>query len=95
MDACYRKYYLNVKCVHLIVYVVEQVKWGGRSQEGAGNTIGEEVEQVNSFLSRAALTTKYMTKSGWYRNLCLLWNGTKMSNCFKCASIHFFQAEQI
>ncbi|KAK0154625.1 hypothetical protein N1851_003063 [Merluccius polli] len=38
------------------------VRWGGRNQEGAGNTIGEEVEQVNSFLSRAALTTKYMTK---------------------------------
>jgi len=44
---------------------LEQVRWGGRSQDGAGNTVGEEVEQVNSFLSRAALTTKYMTKSGW------------------------------
>lgn len=27
-------------------------------------TVGEEVEMVNSFLSRVALTTKYMTKSG-------------------------------
>lgn len=51
---------------------MEQVRWGGRSQDGAGNTVGEEVEQVNSFLSRAALTTKYMTKSGWYRNLYAL-----------------------
>lgn len=30
----------------------------------AGLTVGEEVEAVNSFMSRAALTTKYMTKSG-------------------------------
>ncbi|KAJ8381308.1 hypothetical protein SKAU_G00020860 [Synaphobranchus kaupii] len=41
-----------------------EVKWGGRNQVGAGTTIGEEVEQTNSFLSRVALTTKYMTKSG-------------------------------
>ncbi|RXN18986.1 hypothetical protein ROHU_007557 [Labeo rohita] len=40
-----------------------EVRWGGRNQGGAGNTVGEEVEQGNSFLSRAALTTKYMTKS--------------------------------
>ncbi|XP_028420754.1 uncharacterized protein LOC114546243 [Perca flavescens] len=39
-----------------------ELKWGGRTQEGAGNTIGEEVEQVNSFLSRAAMSTKYMSK---------------------------------
>ena len=43
------------------------MRWGGRNQDGAGNTVGEEVEQVNSFLSRAALTTKYMTKSGWLK----------------------------
>lgn len=47
--------------------IFEQVRWGGRNQVGAGNTVGEEVEQVNSFLSRAALTTKYMTKSGWLK----------------------------
>ncbi|KAJ8337429.1 hypothetical protein SKAU_G00386490 [Synaphobranchus kaupii] len=29
-----------------------EVKWGGRNQVGAGTTIGEEVEQTNSFLSR-------------------------------------------
>jgi hypothetical protein len=23
-----------------------QVRWGGRNQDGAGNTVGEEVEQV-------------------------------------------------
>ncbi|XP_026016988.1 uncharacterized protein LOC113018143 isoform X4 [Astatotilapia calliptera] len=34
------------------------IKWGGAFQDGAGSTVGEEVEQVNSFLSRAAITTK-------------------------------------
>ncbi|XP_050960579.1 uncharacterized protein LOC127161868 [Labeo rohita] len=40
-----------------------EIAWSGRNQEGAGTTAGEEVEMVNSFLSRCALTTKYMTKS--------------------------------
>lgn len=40
-----------------------EVQWGGKNQCGAGTTIGEEVEQVNSFLSRVALTTKYMSKA--------------------------------
>ncbi|KAK1900130.1 Tumor necrosis factor ligand superfamily member 10 [Dissostichus eleginoides] len=39
------------------------ILWNARNQEGAGTTLGEEVEQVNSFLSRCALTTKYMAKS--------------------------------
>ncbi|KAK9972431.1 hypothetical protein ABG768_025738 [Culter alburnus] len=40
-----------------------KIKWSGRNQEGAGTTAGEEVEQVNSYLSRCALTTKYMSKA--------------------------------
>ncbi|CAM4549461.1 unnamed protein product [Leuciscus chuanchicus] len=44
----------NTKC---------EILWNARNQEGAGTTLGEEVEQVNSFLSRCALTTKYMSKS--------------------------------
>ncbi|XP_026135588.1 uncharacterized protein LOC113113544 [Carassius auratus] len=40
-----------------------EIVWSGRNQEGAGATAGEEVEMVNSLLSRCALTTKYMTKS--------------------------------
>ncbi|KAI9541113.1 hypothetical protein NQZ68_034218, partial [Dissostichus eleginoides] len=40
-----------------------ELRWGGRNQKGAGNTIGEEVEQVNSFLSRAAICSKYMSKA--------------------------------
>ncbi len=38
-------------------------QWSGKNQTGAGTTIGEEVEQINSFLSRVALTTKYMSKA--------------------------------
>ncbi|XP_046894585.1 uncharacterized protein LOC124479742 isoform X2 [Hypomesus transpacificus] len=44
----------NTKC---------EILWTARNQQGAGTTLGEEVEQVNSFLSRCALTTKYMAKS--------------------------------
>ncbi|XP_034087504.1 uncharacterized protein LOC117556309 isoform X2 [Gymnodraco acuticeps] len=60
-----------------------EVRWGGRSQDGAGNTVGEEVEQVNSFLSRAALVTKYMTKSGRVNMLtqqAMGWNRRKRDN---------------
>ncbi|KTG38625.1 hypothetical protein cypCar_00040126 [Cyprinus carpio] len=71
-----------------------EVRWGGRSQDGAGNTVGEEVEQVNSFLSRAALVTKYMTKAGRVNMLtrqAMGWNRRKRDNlhqvlahrCFK------------
>ncbi|KAK5900195.1 hypothetical protein CesoFtcFv8_009592 [Champsocephalus esox] len=38
-----------------------EVEWSGRNQEGAGLTVGEEV--VNSYLSRVATTTKYMSKA--------------------------------
>ncbi|XP_035856414.1 uncharacterized protein LOC116036704 [Sander lucioperca] len=60
-----------------------EVRWGGRSQDGAGNTVGEEVEQVNSFLSRAALVTKYMTKAGRVNMLtqqAMGWNRRKRDN---------------
>ncbi|KAL4007256.1 hypothetical protein ACER0C_001108 [Sarotherodon galilaeus] len=32
-----------------------EIKWGGAFQDGAGSTVGKEVGQVNSFLSRAAI----------------------------------------
>ncbi|XP_072223938.1 uncharacterized protein [Leuresthes tenuis] len=54
-----------------------EIKWSGRNQEGAGTTAGEEVEQVNSYLSRCALTTKYMSKAaGWTCLHCTHWGGT-------------------
>ncbi|XP_056441143.1 uncharacterized protein LOC130378391 isoform X2 [Gadus chalcogrammus] len=40
-----------------------EVEWSGRNQKGAGLTVGEEVEMVNSYLSRVATTTKYMKKA--------------------------------
>ncbi|KAI4803692.1 hypothetical protein KUCAC02_025347 [Chaenocephalus aceratus] len=43
--------------------------WSGKNQEGAGRTAGEEVEQVNSYLSRCALTTTYMSKAGEWKAL--------------------------
>ncbi|KAK7910161.1 hypothetical protein WMY93_014845 [Mugilogobius chulae] len=39
-----------------------QMEW--RISGGAGLTLGEEVEQVNAFLSRIAVTTKHMSKAG-------------------------------
>ncbi len=42
-----------------LLHFKTQVKYGGAYQEGAGSTIGEEeVEQVNSFLSRIAITCR-------------------------------------
>ncbi|XP_034058616.1 uncharacterized protein LOC117537491 isoform X2 [Gymnodraco acuticeps] len=60
-----------------------KIVWSGRNLEGAGSTAGEEVEMVNSFLSRCAITTKYMTKSA--RNDMLTvhamgWNRRKQEN---------------
>ncbi|KAI9525209.1 hypothetical protein NQZ68_009889 [Dissostichus eleginoides] len=59
------------------------VKWSGAYQEGAGLTLGEEVEQCNAFLSRIAVTTKHMTKAGRTDMLTLLamrWNQQKFKN---------------
>ncbi|XP_062376140.1 uncharacterized protein LOC134064287 isoform X2 [Sardina pilchardus] len=74
-----------------------ELKWGGRNQEGAGNTIGEEVEQVNSFLSRAAISTKYMSK-GARRDmitvLAILWNHRKMANLHKILAQRYSKAQR-
>ncbi|XP_032391834.1 uncharacterized protein LOC116701895 [Etheostoma spectabile] len=60
-----------------------QVKWSGANQDGAGSTLGEEVEQCNAFLSRIAVTTKHMSKAGRNDMLTLLsmrWNQQKFQN---------------
>ncbi|KAL3057800.1 hypothetical protein OYC64_008117 [Pagothenia borchgrevinki] len=60
-----------------------ELRWGGRNQKGAGNTIGEEVEQVNSFLSRAAICSKYMSKAVLTDMLTIQasgWNKRKAAN---------------
>ncbi|KAJ4931640.1 hypothetical protein JOQ06_010081 [Pogonophryne albipinna] len=54
-----------------------------RNLEGAGSTAGEEVEMVNSFLSRCAIATKYMTKSARNDMLtvhAMRWNRRKQEN---------------
>ncbi|XP_026119151.1 uncharacterized protein LOC113098339 [Carassius auratus] len=54
-----------------------EVKWSGAYQDGAGLTLGEEVEQCNAFLSRIAVTTKHMSKAGRTDMLTLMamrWN---------------------
>ena len=43
-----------------------QFTLGGRWQDGAANTTGEEAEQVNSYISRLGSTTKRMTAAGMY-----------------------------
>ncbi|XP_035994695.1 uncharacterized protein LOC118563667 [Fundulus heteroclitus] len=75
-----------------------EIKWGGAFQEGAGSTIGEEVEQVNSFLSRAAITTKYMSKAGRKDMLTLLalgWNERKLENLSRTLSQRYLKTVRI
>ncbi|XP_058617795.1 uncharacterized protein LOC131531206 isoform X1 [Onychostoma macrolepis] len=60
-----------------------EVKWSGAYQEGAGSTLGEEVEQCNAFLSRIAVTTKHMSKAGRIDMLTVMamrWNQRKFDN---------------
>ncbi|XP_058629943.1 uncharacterized protein LOC131539389 [Onychostoma macrolepis] len=60
-----------------------EVKWSGPYQEGAGSTLGEEVEQCNAFLSRIAVTTKHMSKAGRIDMLTVMamrWNQRKFDN---------------
>ncbi|XP_073672422.1 uncharacterized protein [Paramisgurnus dabryanus] len=60
-----------------------EVKWSGAYQDGAGLTLGEEVEQCNAFLSRIAVTTKHMSKAGRTDMLTLMamhWNRQKFKN---------------
>ncbi|KAI9522018.1 hypothetical protein NQZ68_040480 [Dissostichus eleginoides] len=60
-----------------------EVKWSGAYQEGAGLTLGGEVEQGNAFLSKIAVTTKHMSIAGRTDMLTLLamrWNQQKINN---------------
>ncbi|XP_030294098.1 uncharacterized protein LOC115594270 isoform X2 [Sparus aurata] len=71
-----------------------EVKWSGAYQEGAGLTLGEEVEQVNAFLSRIAVTTKHMSKAGRTDMLTLLsmrWNRQKNQSLATSLSHRFLK----
>ncbi|CAL8294689.1 unnamed protein product [Arctogadus glacialis] len=74
-----------------------EIKWSGRNQEGAGTTAGEEVEQVNSYLSRCALTTKYMSKAARLDMLTLhamLWNHKKGDSLHQALSTRYVKTCQ-
>ncbi|KAI4806955.1 hypothetical protein KUCAC02_017745, partial [Chaenocephalus aceratus] len=71
-----------------------EVKWSGAYQEGAGLTLGEEVEQVNAFLSQIAVTTKHMSKAGRTDMLTLMamhWNQQKVSNLATSLSCRYLK----
>nr|XP_024658466.1 uncharacterized protein LOC112434927 [Maylandia zebra] len=75
-----------------------EIKWGGAFQDGAGSTVGEEVEQVNGFLSRAAITTKYMSKAGRTNMLTLLalgWNKRKVEQLGRTLSQRYLKIIRI
>ncbi|XP_028414083.1 uncharacterized protein LOC114537161 isoform X1 [Dendronephthya gigantea] len=74
-----------------------QVIWSGRWQEGAAATPGEEVEQINSYLSRLGSTTKNMIASG--REDCitehlLSWNKRKICNLPKLLVLRLKKTEK-
>ncbi|XP_076601056.1 uncharacterized protein LOC143329167 isoform X3 [Chaetodon auriga] len=74
-----------------------EIKWSGRNQEGAGTTAGEEVEQVNSYLSRCALTTKYMSKAARVDMLTLHalgWNHKKRASLHQALSTRYVKTCQ-
>lgn len=45
-------------------FISHQALWGGRWQNGAAATTGEEVEQINSHFSRLGCSTKHMLPEG-------------------------------
>ncbi|XP_052453923.1 uncharacterized protein LOC128014380 [Carassius gibelio] len=74
-----------------------EINWSGRNQEGAGTTAGEEVEQVNSYLSRCALTTKYMSKAARVDMLTLHamgWNEKKNLSLHQALSTRYVKTCQ-
>ncbi|XP_025760274.1 uncharacterized protein LOC109201503 isoform X2 [Oreochromis niloticus] len=74
------------------------IKWGGAFQNGAGSTVGEEVGQVNSFLSRAAITMKYMSKAGRTDMLTLLalgWTKRKVEQLGRSLSQRYLKIIRI
>ncbi|KAB5576829.1 hypothetical protein PHYPO_G00203020 [Pangasianodon hypophthalmus] len=74
-----------------------EIKWSGRNQEGAGTAAGEEVEQVNSYLSRCALATKYMSKAARVDMLTLHamgWNHKKSLSLYQSLSTRYVKTCQ-
>ncbi|XP_033971570.1 uncharacterized protein LOC117470805 [Trematomus bernacchii] len=74
-----------------------EIIWSGKNQEGAGMTAGEEVEQVNSYLSRCALTTKYMSKAARLDMLtvhAMGWNRKKGDSLHQALSTRYVKTSK-
>ncbi|MED6234505.1 hypothetical protein ATANTOWER_032124 [Ataeniobius toweri] len=71
-----------------------ELQWGGRNQEGAGTTMGEEVEQVNSFLSRAAICSRYMSKADILTIQASGWNKRKAENLDRTLAKRYIKTVQ-
>ncbi|KAI9522390.1 hypothetical protein NQZ68_036306 [Dissostichus eleginoides] len=74
-----------------------EIKWSGKNQEGAGMTAGEEVEQVNSYLSRCALTTQYMSKAARVDMLtvhAMGWNRKKGDSLHQALSTRYVKTSK-
>ncbi|XP_067103277.1 uncharacterized protein [Osmerus mordax] len=74
-----------------------EIKWGGGFQENAACTLGEEVEQANAFLSRIAISTKYMSKAArtdMITLLCMGWNQAKVQHMSSYLSRRFLKTKQ-
>lgn len=54
---------LFIVCTYILVLFI-QILWVGHWKQGAAATIGEEQEQVNSYVSQLGFSSHHMTKSG-------------------------------
>ena len=60
-----------------------QAIWGGRWQDGASATTGEEVEQINSHFSRLGTMTKHMLPEGDFVHV------QQIVNTLLCKASHY------
>ncbi|XP_067301005.1 uncharacterized protein [Pseudorasbora parva] len=93
---------LNMKpflsVMHAKVHGIKcEIKWSGSFQTGAAYTMGEEVEQANSFLSRIGISTKFMFKAGRTDLLtlqCMRWNKMKVQNMCQTLCTRYQKTQQ-
>ncbi|XP_057306565.1 uncharacterized protein LOC130644823 isoform X2 [Hydractinia symbiolongicarpus] len=75
-----------------------QILWDGRMKSGTGLTTGEEVEQVNSYLSRLGNSTKHQLRE--VRNdtitcMVLSWNRQKVIKLSSTLKKKFFKTKKL
>ncbi|XP_073731715.1 uncharacterized protein [Misgurnus anguillicaudatus] len=96
------RHLLNMKpflsVMHAKVHGIKcEIKWSGSFQTGAAYTMGEEVEQTNSFLSRIGISTKFMSKAGRTDLLtlqCMGWNKMKTQNMCQTICTRYQKTQQ-